>query len=114
MSSHKIVLVFDIVLLILGLHACVAALRMKKTGVPSEILIPKEEQPCLKNAPQFCEKICQPTFLFGCMCCAYGVFDFLNRWMLKLPFADALGVICFLGGCYWYVRKLAVVKREHF
>lgn len=113
MSSHKIVLVFDIVLLILGLYACAEALRMKKTGIPPEILIPKEERPRLKDAPQFCRRMYLPTVLFGCMSCAYGGFDFMNRWVLKLPFAEYAGVVCFLGGCYWYVKKLLAVKGEY-
>lgn len=113
MSSYKIVLVFDIILLIFGLYACAAAMRMKKTGVPSEILIPKEEQRCLKDAPQFCGKMYLPTVLFGCLSCVYGAFDFINRQVLKVPFVEYVGMVCFLGGCYWYVRKLLAVKGEH-
>ena len=107
MSSYKIVLVFDIILLIFGLYACAAAMRMKKTGVPSEILIPKEEQRCLKDAPQFCGKMYLPTVLFGCLSCVYGAFDFINRQALKVPlwsmwewFVFWAGVIGMCGSCW--------------
>ena len=113
MSSDKIVLLFDVIVLIFGLYACAAALRMKKTGIPSGILIPKAEQPCLKNAAQFCGKMYQPTIFFGCMSCVYGLADLLNRCVLKLPYVDLLSMVCFLGVCYWYIRKLLVVKAAH-
>lgn len=113
MSSDIVVLVFDVILVFLGFYACAAALRMKKTGIPSAILIPKEEQPYLKNAPQFCRKMYQPTVLFGCMSCVYGLTDLLNRCALKLPFLDLVSLACFLGVCYWYVKKLLAVKAEH-
>ena len=49
MSSEMIVLIFDMIIFIFGADALYAAVRMKKTGVPSAILIPKEEQGKVKN-----------------------------------------------------------------
>ena len=113
MSSEMIVLLFDIIILILGIAAIHAAIRMKKTGVPSAILIPKEEQARVRNAESFCEKMYQPTILFGALICLYGGVDILNRHFLKVPLMDILSMACFLIVCIWYVRKLREVKGEH-
>ena len=113
MSSEMIVLLFDIIILILGINAILSAVRMKKTGIPSAILIPKEEQGRVRNAKEFCEKLYQPTILFGIMICLYGAADILNSQVIKLPALDLLSMACFLSVCIWYVRKLREVKGEH-
>lgn len=113
MKSESIVLVFDIIILILGLDALFSAVRMKKTGIPSAILIPREEQNRIRNKEAFCRKMYRPTILFGIMICLYGVADLLNRKVLKLPFVDLLSIACFLIVCVWYLRKLREVKGEH-
>lgn len=113
MKSETIVLVFDIIILILGLDALFSAVRVKKTGIPSAILIPREEQDRIRNKEAFCGKMYQPTILFGIIICLYGVADLLNRNVLKLPFVDLLSIACFLIVCVWYLRKLREVKGEH-
>lgn len=113
MSSEMIVLLFDIIILIFGIDAIYAAIRMRKTGVPSAILIPKEEQARVRHAETFCEKMYRPTILFGVMICLYGIVDILNRQFLKVPIMDILSMACFLIVCIWYVRKLREVKGEH-
>lgn len=113
MSSETIVLLFDILILILGINALCSAMRMKKTGIPSAILLPKEEQGRVRNAKEFCAKMYQPTILFGAMICLYGAVDILNSLVIKLPALDLLCMACFLIVCYWYVKKLREVKGEH-
>lgn len=113
MQSETIVLAFDVIILILGLDALFSAVRMKKTGIPSAILIPKEEQGRIKNKEEFCGKMYRPTILFGMIICLYGVADLFNRCVLKLPFVDLLSMACFLIVCVWYIRKLREVKKEH-
>ncbi|KAI4447064.1 hypothetical protein C823_001583 [Eubacterium plexicaudatum ASF492] len=113
MSSEIIVLIFDLIILMFGAVAIYAAVRMKKTGEPSAILIPKEEQQKVRNAEQFCTKMYQPTILFGLLICLYGAVDIWNRQMLKAPALDLLSIACFLIVCIWYVRKLREVKEEH-
>lgn len=113
MQSETIVLVFDVIILILGLDALFSAVRMKKTGIPSAILIPKEEQGRIKSKEEFCGKMYLPTILFGIIICLYGVTDLLNRRVLHLPFVDILSIACFLIVCVWYLSKLREVKKEH-
>lgn len=113
MSSEMIVLIFDIIIFIFGVDALYAAVRMKKTGAPSAILIPKEEQIKVKNPEKFCQKMYQPTIVFGLMICLYAAVDFANRRVFHVPVADLLSIACFLIVCIWYVRKLREVKGEH-
>lgn len=113
MSSEMIVLIFDMIIFIFGADALYAAVRMKKTGVPSAILIPKEEQRKVKNPEMFCQKMYQPTIVFGLMICLYAAADFINRKVFQVPAADLLSMGCFLIVCVWYVKKLREVKGEH-
>lgn len=84
MQSETIVLLFDIILFILGIYALACAIRMKKTAIPSAILIPKEEMPKMKNTKDFCQKMYVPTVLFAVVICLYGVIDIFNRYVWKL------------------------------
>lgn len=113
MSSETVVLVFDIIILIFGMNALLNALRMKKTGIPSAILIPKQEQPKIKNREAFCEKMYQPTILFGIMICLYGIMDILNNYVIRMMYVDLISIVCFLIVCAWYVKKLREVKEAH-
>lgn len=113
MQSETIVLMFDIIILILGTYALYAAVRMKKTGIPSAILIPAQEQPRIRNAEGFCQKMYQPTLVFGSAVCLYGIADLSNQFVLKQPVVDLLSTACFLIAIVWYVKKLRQVKEEH-
>ncbi|MDE7313965.1 MAG: hypothetical protein K2N87_20485 [Eubacterium sp.] len=113
MSSEIVVLVFDIIILILGADALFSALRMKKTGIPSAILIPKQEQSKIKNREAFCDKMYQPTILFGIMICLYGIMDMLNNYVIRIMYVDLISIVCFLIVCAWYVKKLREVKEAH-
>lgn len=113
MSSEMIVLIFDVIIFIFGADALYAAVRMKKTGVPSAILIPKEEQAKVKNPEKFCQKMYQPTIMFGLMICLYAAADFINRRVFQAPAVDLLGMACFFIVCIWYVKKLREVKGAH-
>lgn len=113
MSSEIVVLVFDIIILILGVNTLFSALRMKKTGIPSAILIPKEEQARIRNQKAFCEKIFQPTLLFGILICVYGVADLCNSFVVRVPYMDIACIACFLLVCAWYMKKLRDAKDAH-
>lgn len=113
MSSEIVVLVFDIIILILGADALLSALRMKKTGVPSAILIPRQEQADIRDKKAFCEKMYQPTVLFGVMICLYGVMDILNNYVIRVAYIDFITIACFLIVCAWYLKKLRVAKEGH-
>lgn len=113
MSSEIVVLVFDIIICILGVNAILSALRMKKTGIPSSILIPGEEQFKIRNKEVFCEKMYQPTVLFGVMICLYGVVDVLNSYVIRVAYVDLVCMGCFLIVCAWYLKKLRDVKEMH-
>lgn len=113
MSSEKIVQLLDVIIFIMGIMVIYQAVRMKKTGIPSQILIPKEEQPVLKHAKEFCSRMYQPTILFGSIISLYGAADIVNRRMFKVPAAEFLLVACFLAASFWYIRRLRKVKEEH-
>ena len=113
MQSEMIVLMFDIIILILGTYALYAAVHMKKTGIPSAILIPAQEQPRIRNAEGFCQKMYQPTLVFGSVVCLYGIVDLSNQFVLKQPVVDLLSTASFLIAIVWYVKKLRQVKEEH-
>ncbi len=113
MQSEVIVLMFDIIILILGTYALYAAVHMKKTGIPSAILIPAQEQPRIRNAEGFCQKMYQPTLVFGSVVCLYGIVDLSNQFVLKQPVVDLLSTASFLIAIVWYVKKLRQVKEEH-
>lgn len=113
MSSENTMLIFDILILILGVYGIVSAVHMKNTGIPSAILISKQELPRVRNAKEFCKRMYQPTIVFSSIAVLYGVVDLLNQYVLKLPYVDLLGIVCFLIVCAWFVRELNKVKGDY-
>lgn len=113
MSSDTIMLIFDLIIFGYGLYGVLSAIRMKKTGIPSTILVSKEELPKIKNPQKFCQKMYQPTVVFGCMACVFGGIEVVNQYVIKRAFVDILGVVCFLIVCAWYVKEMRRAKEEH-
>lgn len=113
MSSDAIMLVYDVIILICGLYGIVSAVQMKKSGIPSAILVSKEEAGNMKQAAKFCDAMYHPTIIFGGMACLYGLAALLNQYVFKQMFVEILGIVCFLFVCVWYLKKLRTAK-DHF
>lgn len=113
MASDEIMLLFDIIILVYGFYGIFSGVRMKSTGIPSAILVSKDELPKVKNAEEFCNKMYQPTIIFGGMACLFGILQILNQYVIKRALADILGVACFLIVCAWYVKELRKAKEGH-
>lgn len=113
MSSDEIMFLFDIIILVYGIYGVFSAVRMKNTGIPSAILVSKDELPKVKNAKEFCNKMYQPTIIFGGMACLFGGTQILNQYVIKRALVDILGVVCFLIVCAWYVKELRKAKEGH-
>lgn len=112
MSSGNTMLLFDVLILILGFYGMFSAVRMKNTGIPSAILMSRDELVKIRNAKEFCARMYRPTMIFSAMAFLYGALDILNQYVLKLPYADIIGVVCFLIVCLWFVRELRKVKED--
>lgn len=113
MSSDFIMLLFDIIILVYGVYGIFSAVRMKNTGIPSAILVSRDEINKVKNAKEFCNKMYQPTLVFGAMACIYSLLEVLNQYVIKQALVDIFGVVCFLIVCAWYVKELRKVKEKH-
>lgn len=113
MSSDTIMLIFDIVILLYGVYAAASAVRMKKTGIPSAILLSKEESGRVRNAKEFCGCMYQPTLIFGVLGCLYGVVALLNQYVFRQSLIEIFGVVCFLIVCGWYVKELRKAKERY-
>lgn len=112
-SSNDIMFVFDLIILVLGVFWIISAVHMKNTGIPSPILIAKEELPKIKHPEKFCRLMCRPTVILGVIACLYSGADLFNRFVTKLPFVDLFGVVCFLIVCTWYVKEMRAAKENN-
>ncbi len=110
MSSDAIMLVYDVLILICGLYGIYSAVQMKKTGIPSAILISKEESGNMKQAEKFCDAMYHPTILFGAVACLYSLAALLNQYFFKQFVIEILGIVCFLLVCAWFLKKMRIAK----
>jgi len=108
-----VMLVFDIIILLYGVYAVISAVRMKKTGIPSAILLSREETGKVRNEKEFCRCMVQPTVTLGIMGILYSVVTLLNRYVFKQGLVELFGVVCFLIVCGWYVKELRKAKERY-
>ncbi len=113
MSADGMMLIFDVIVLIYGIYGIYSAFQMRKTGVPSKILVSQEEIYKIRNAKEFCERMFKPTLIFGVMACAYSLVEALNQYVIRRGFVDILCAVCIVAGCVWYCRELRRVRAEH-
>lgn len=113
MSSDTIMLLFNLIILIFGFYGIFSAVHMKRTGIPSTLIVSKGEASSVAKKEEFCDHLYVPTVIFGVVSCLYGIVTLFNQYVLQQQLIKILAVVCYLIVCMWYVKELQKIKADY-
>ncbi|HAQ52323.1 MAG TPA: hypothetical protein DCR12_06115 [Lachnospiraceae bacterium] len=113
LSSNVVIIVFDVLILLLGLYLIFNAIKMKKTDeMPSILLTPKELKLC-KNPYGFIDYMFPFLLIFGIVATVFGIVSLLGDTVLNFPrIYDGIAVVILLAVWFWFSMMLRKAKQK--
>jgi hypothetical protein len=112
-QDMDIMMIMDAVILLFGLYMLVSALKMKKSGVISELLLTREEIARCKKTADLITFIYWREAAFGVVLAAAGVLGLVNERLVSLGNLKFAGLAVFLAAFLWFRIQLKNA-RERF
>ncbi len=106
-----IMLLFDVVILIFGLFMIFSALRMKKTGVISTVVITPEEIKRCKDKEGFIHFLYWKEALFGGLVVIVGILGLVNDLIVSLGAFNVVEMLVFLAAFLWFQNELRRARK---
>ena len=107
---------FDILLMIFGGYMIFAALRMKKTGKISTLIVPASEIERIHDKESFISEIYGKMMVFAAVSACYGVFGTLTDLIPGLPgvaIGNIIGILIFFVVMFWFFKSLSKAKGKY-
>ena len=107
---------FDILLLIFGSYMIFAALRMKKSGKISTLIVPASEIERIRDKEGFITEIYGKMMLFAAVIACYGLFGTLTdliEGIPGVPIGNLIGILIFFVVMFWFFKSLSKAKGKY-
>ncbi|MBO5523224.1 MAG: hypothetical protein J5986_06050 [Roseburia sp.] len=109
----SVMIVFDIVVIVVGLYMAAAGLKMKKTGEISPLLLAEEELKKCKNKKGFISYIYWKEMVLGVVMAAVGLFGLVNELLMELGNLKYVELVVFLAVFFWFWRELGAAREKY-
>lgn len=112
-EKMSVMIVFDIVVIVVGLYMAAAGLKMKKTGEISPLLLAEEELKKCKNKKGFISYIYWKEMVLGVVMAAVGLFGLVNELLMELGNLKYVELVVFLAVFFWFWRELGAAREKY-
>lgn len=106
----EVMLIFYVVMMGFGVYMIAAALKMKKTGEISAVVITEEEIAKCKNKQGFIEFIYWKEAVFGGMIVIVGALGIINDKVISLGIFNIVELVVFLAAFLWFQNSLGKAR----
>lgn len=108
----KVMLVFDVVIILFGIYMVITSLQMKKSGKINSMVLAQEELKKVKDEKGFIEFLYWREILFGALVIIVGIIGVLNETIISIGKAGIFEVIVFLAAFIWFQNSLAKAREK--
>lgn len=109
----NMMLIFDVVIILLGLYMTVAALRMKKSGKISTVVLAQEEIKKCKDTQGFISFLYWKEAAFGGMTVLVGIFGLLDGQREVSGIPEFVRMLVFLAAFFWFQNELRKARSRY-
>ena len=110
----NVMLIFDVVIIALGVYMILQALGMKKKGeISSAIVTPEEIMKC-KDKNGFVQYIYGKEVVFGIVIILAGILGIVNEQIFSLGVLNYVSGGMFLVFFFWFQRSLRIAREKFF
>lgn len=105
-----------VIILACGLYCFYSYFKMKKTGVPSDvILLSKDEanRPC-KDKAAFMAKTSPLVLMLSVVTTVYGIIDVVNSYVFEMSIVDTVAGVIFFIVLIVYMVQTQKIKRAYY
>ena len=107
--------IFDVIIVALGVYLIYAGFQMKRTGEISTVIINRMEIGNCRDKKGFIDKIYKQTLIFGVVALAFGILGGVNDMLYSLGRVYDIGsVLIFLVVWFWFTKAIRNGRKEFF
>lgn len=107
-------IIFDVVVALFGLYMVISAMKMKRNGEISGMLVSAEEIGHCKNKKAFIESVYKKEAIFGVIMMLVGILDIVDELVLSISYANVFEMLIFLMAFLWFNRELRNARSDYF
>lgn len=108
----KVMTIFDIVIFVFGVYMVGAALKMKKTGEISSMMIAPEEMTRCRDKQGFIDFIYWKEAAFGVLVAIVGALGVVNEQLVSPGSANVIEMLVFLAAFVWFQSELRKAREK--
>lgn len=114
MDAFHMTLVFDVIILLLGIYLIISAVKMKKSGEISGLFLSSQEQLQCKDKRGFASFLFPRVMVLGGVAASFGIQGMCNDLLFPMGKAvNAVMVILFLVAWGWFSVSLRKGKKTY-
>ena len=110
----EIMTIFDLLIFVVGVYMVIAALRMKRTGVISTVLVTEEESHSCVDKEGFIRDMYWRETLLGALMVLLGIFGVLNDRVISFRAGGIVEMLVFLAAFLWFQWGLNRARKKFF
>lgn len=104
---------FDVIAIIFGIYMIGSALKMKRTGKISPVIMTPQEIEKCKDAAGYIAFIYWKEAVFGGLFILVGIIGCINSWVVDLGlWLNAIDLVIFLGAFVWFYQELGKARAK--
>lgn len=107
-----VMVLFDVVIMILGIYMIFAALKMHKTGEISPVIITPEEIARCRDKRGFIAFMYWKEAVFGGILTAVGVLGLVNDLVVSMGAYNVIELLLFLAAFLWFQEELRKARTK--
>lgn len=113
MGEINFSVMFDLLIAAYGVLMFFSANKMRQTGEPSPIILPRYELNRCIDKKGFIREVYPKTILFSIIIFAYGVIEIMNDLTLHISYIDSVSRVIFVIIFIWYVIILRKIRSTY-
>lgn len=115
MTSADMMVVFDFIILILGIYIWILSFKMKKTGVVASLFVAAEEAARCRDTAGFIAYLFPRGLLFGLVSIVFGAEGICNDLIVDLgQVVNIILLLIFIAAWVWFSMQLRKGKEKFF
>ena len=105
---------FDLIAVFFGIYMIGSALKMKRTGEISTIIMTAKEIEKCKDKAGYIAFIYWKEAVFGALFILVGIIGFINSYVVSLGlWLNAIDLLIFLGAFLWFYHELGEARERY-
>lgn len=108
-----IMTIFDAIITVFGIYMIASAMKMKKNGEISNVILTADESRRCHDKAGFIAFMYWREAVFGSVFILVGLFGLLNDFIISVKYLNVIGMVIFVAASVWFLREMSKARENY-